>query len=276
MNSAGRFSIDLTTWADYWDLIEENGLNSDVVHRLAPDLESPILIVGSGQGLVSARCIALGHNVWSVDKSAAMADRALHRRRVPTIVGDVFEVELAMRFKTILVSTGIINERTLDEAVLPRLMASVRRLLADDGRLVLAYFRRSLWTDIATELGLYGRPSRNLLFWQARGDLAHAEQKFSDAANRPADVHRVFSEHYEPLARHQDFITRVGQRHQMLAGREPDAFIAEHSGYYPFPLTREAERQVEDVLGSERLSRRTLVVNGGDTSVHVCRANGTG
>jgi SAM-dependent methyltransferase len=265
------FPIDYRVWADYWDLLEHHGLNAENTRLLAGFLASPILILGSGQGLLSHYLAQAGYDVCGVDRSTEMATRAKYRRGMSTVVCDALQLHLRQRFRTIIVSTGVVNDQLLGRGQLPRLIRKVEGHLLPGGYLILGYFRISPWTLVAQELELYGRPSRNVLFWKAQGDLAHAERLFAAGVERSQAVHRAFDVHATKLSCHMDSILAIGKRHIDLGHQSPEQFIGNHSGYYPFPLPRQAESLVFRTLEAERMSQLAVIpMNDGDTRVLVC------
>lgn len=264
---------DYAVWADFWDLMETHGLNARAIPVLAPFLRAPVLLVGSGQGLVARSLEHAGYAVVSVDSSPAMARHALERRGVRTLVCDAVDLRMDRTFGTVLVSTGVVNERTLQRRIVPRLAASLRPLLRPGAHLLLSYFRRSAWTGVAHLLGLYGRPSANELFWAAGGDLDRAERLFAVRTGHRAAVHRTFQRHHDALARHSRFVVDVGRRCAELGVTSPEAFLREHSGFYPYPLTAHAEAALTRGLHAAGLtSRSRLVLEGADTRVVAARA----
>jgi SAM-dependent methyltransferase len=271
MSVPDYYGIDYRVWADYWDLLEQHGLNAENASLLDNYSASPILILGSGQGLVSQHFLQAGYSVCSVDRSAEMADGAMRRRGISTVVCDALNLYLDQRFSTIIISTGVINERSLGHGDLSRLLKRVRSQLVQRGFLVLSYFRMTPWTLAARELGLYARPSNNTIFWRAQGDLAEAERFFVANVEHSEAAQRVFKEHRKALSRHMDAIMAVGKRHIQLGKEEPGDFIANYSGYYPFPLTRSTELLLRQALHAQQfLPRLVKSVNGGDTMVLVC------
>jgi hypothetical protein len=181
------------------------------------------------------------------------------------------QLHLKQRFRTIIVSTGVVNDLFLGEGHLPRLLRNVDSHLMPGGRLILGYFRRSPWTQVAQDLELYGRPSKNVLFWKAQGDRACAEALLAAAVPRPEAVHQLFDVHGTKLAKHMDLILAIGRRHIDLGNDSPEQFIGNHSGYYPFPLPHQSESAMFRTLTEERMSSIALIpMNDGDTRVLVC------
>ena len=273
--SAARYPTDYEVWAQYWDLIESHGVNVTAIPVLGPLLRGPILLIGSGQGLVAQSLVEAGFDVVAVDNSPAMARLALERRGLRTLVCDVVDLRLDERFGTILVNTGVVNGRSVDAGIVPRLATSLRPLLEPDAHLLIGYFRTSVWTHVAETLGLYGSPSTNELFWTSEGDLARAEHLFAVRSGRPFAVHRAFERHRVELARHAEFILRVGERCSTLR-EAPAAFLRQHGGFYPFPLEPRSESELARSLLRAGLVRcADQVLNGGDTRVIALHADAT-
>jgi len=258
-------------WADYWDLLEDHGLNADNAQTLHDFLASPLLVMGSGQGLLSLHFLRAGYHVCSVERSVRMARSAARRRGVSTVVADALEIRLPQRFQGVIVSTGVVNSRTLDQGLLPPLLESINRHLVPGGRVALSYFSATPWTRVAKELGLYGRPSNNVLFWVARGDFVYAERLFRGRLDDPGRVHRAFTDQGAKLSSHSRSILAIGKRYIELHEESPEQFIVEHSGYYPFPLFRGDESKVIRLLVAHQMNLLSVLsANGGDTTVLIC------
>lgn len=264
------FPIDFCIWADYWDLLEHQGLNAGNVHLLRHFLGNPLLLLGSGQGLLSSCLIQVGYDVCSVDRSTKMATYAASRRGVSTVVCDALALRLSHRFEALIVSTGLVNLRFLNQGLLPRLLETINWHLAPGGRLALSYFRATPWTQVALKLGLYGRPSNNVIFWHAAGDLAHAQRLFTVRLNDPSVVRRAFNDQPTKLTSHMGLILATGKRYIELNNESPERFIADHTGYYPFPLSRDDESIVFDTVGAHRMNLLSVLsTNSGDTTILV-------
>lgn len=270
MTTNGLLPIDFCIWADYWDLFEQNGLNGDNGHRLHNFLASPVLILGSGQGLMSAHFMRAGYRVCSVDKSARMAAYAARRRGVSTVVCDALLLRLPHHFQAVIVSTGLINLRSLGQGLLPPLLETIKWHLAPGGRLVLSYFRVTPWTHTAQQLGLYGRPSNNVILWHAGGDLVYAEQLFAAHLNDPPVVRQAFDQQRTKLLSQMSSILATGRRYVELHKEPPEKFIAYHSGYYPFPLSRDDESKIREALTEHQMILLSVLsTNDGDTTILV-------
>jgi SAM-dependent methyltransferase len=271
MTTDGLFPIDFRVWADYWDLLEHHGVNAENAYLLQAFLASPILVVGSGQGLLSLHLLDAGYDVCSIDKSATMAEYAARRRHVSTTVCDAVVLRLPQRFRGIVVTTGIINTRTIEQGLLPPLLENIDRHMAPGGRVAFSYFSATSWTDVAHELGLYGRPSNNVIFWIAHGDLTHAVRLFAVHLGNPEVVRRAFDSQPTKLSSHMESILTIGKRYVELHDESPDRFIADHSGYYPFPLSRSEESTLLKTLVAHRMCPLSVLsTNDGDTTMIVC------
>lgn len=140
-----------------WESFENDGANTSTVSHLQHSIASPVLVVGSGQGLVSSAIHAIGHEVVSIDRSPEMAKFAAARRSVDTTVCDLLDFFPQQKFATIFVNTGVISPLVFPD----RLHQSTRRIreLARPEATVLASCL--LWTDfdaVAEQLGLGDNP----------------------------------------------------------------------------------------------------------------------
>jgi len=237
MNHDCYVPIDYTIWAEYWDLLEHQGLEIDFMQRFIGFVDSPCLVVGSGQGLLSEFLEQRGYEVVNNDSCTDMAVRAKQRRQIETIVGNIVDIRLPIKFKTVVISTGIINELAIAQNQLYKIINSIDHHLIVGGSLILAYFRRTFWTDLAEKLGLYGVPSNNVLFWKAQGALERAANLFGVCNSKPRETQVLFDTYRECLNRHMNMVCRIGERHETLCPNSADLFIERHSGYYPFSLS---------------------------------------
>ena len=67
-------------WAPYWSYCEDNMLNLESINRLATAVQSPVLIIGAGQGLLVEELQKKGFKVDGVDLDPSMIEYAKKRR----------------------------------------------------------------------------------------------------------------------------------------------------------------------------------------------------
>ena len=83
----------MTDITDFWDALSPYesciesliGVNADNLDPLIPLMESPVLVVGAGQGLLVERLLRLGFRTVGVDFSPQMVVFAEKRRRIKLI-----------------------------------------------------------------------------------------------------------------------------------------------------------------------------------------------
>lgn len=136
-----------------WEFFEQDGLTDDLINQYARHISEPVLVVGSGQGLVSRRLIDLGFDVSSVDSIPEMAHRAKERRGVDTEVVDFISLERQDIFRTIIVNTGVITPHLIDELAQSFADSLVRNLNAE-GSVILAMFERTQFDEFAEYIGI--------------------------------------------------------------------------------------------------------------------------
>lgn len=266
------FQIDFSIWAEYWDLIENHGLNNEVFKIIQPFLTSEVLVIGSGQGLFSKVLNDNGFLTENIDKNFKMAEWAKSRRNISTTFRDIIDFESPKTYNTVVISTGIINQQSLATELGKTIIEKAISFLKPGGNLILTYFRQTKWTEIANQLGLYGRNSNNFLFWQAGGNLNKASELFQENGTDPSSIENIFKNHHSILEKHQQQILAVGHRHLEINGTPPDQFLKQNSGYYPFSLSPEEEKLLFNklsTLASENLFNG--LINNEDTRVIVMK-----
>lgn len=262
--------IDLSIWADFWDLLEHHGLSPNILQQTLPGLEGPVLVVGSGQGLVPAFLLRSGYAVTSLERSRAMARMSRRRRGLDPIVQDGACYRCDDRFKTIILNTGVLNSRTLGSGEALSIVDNISTMLARDGRLVVAFFRWTRWTDLALRLGFFGTPSSNVVLWRHRDDFGKALRLLEGSDGSADDLAALLCSNRKLISEHARNIIKLGESYRDLTGLAPDGFISEHSGFFPFPLAESHESAVTKQMSARGFqTMEYFVFNGGDTGILV-------
>jgi SAM-dependent methyltransferase len=143
---------------DLYTLLPPTG-EPAIVHAAVPP-GAEILDLGCGAGRLTHPLIDLGHPVTAVDNSA---DMLAHVRgpdtALVTVLADIETLELDRRFPAVLLASHLLN--TPDDRLRGRLLATCRRHLAADGRVLIqwlppAWFDR-VFADMRPITGRIGR-----------------------------------------------------------------------------------------------------------------------
>jgi SAM-dependent methyltransferase len=139
---------------DLYTLLPPTG-EPALVHAAVPP-GAEILELGCGAGRLTHPLTGLGHPVTAVDNSA---DMLAHVRDATTVLADIETLDLDRRFPAVLLASHLLN--TPDDRLRGRLLATCRRHLAVDGRVLIqwlppAWFDR-VFADMRPVTGRIGR-----------------------------------------------------------------------------------------------------------------------
>jgi len=260
--------IDFAELSVVWEFYEKNGLNASVANFIVNIIRSKVLVVGSGQGVFCSELIKAGFEVTGLEREQEMAVAALERRGMESVVIDFFDFLSPIRYETIVLSTGLIDDLTaLDDQYLDSLLVHCKRLLASDGKLVIAFFNHTPWIDYAESLGLYDKPSRNQLLWDYRDDLSLGIKSLKKSSSSALKM-----EYYEGVLReHAKMIVNIGHMYNEKTGRNPRSFIGKYTGFYPYDLQDRSKSNLRCRIRANGFClEKDLLFNAGDTGVFVC------
>lgn len=108
----------MTDMTAYWDALSPYasfiesliGVNATNLSPLIPIMESPVLVVGAGQGLLVEELLRQGFRTIGVDFSPQMVAYAENRRGIKLICANAENMPFHDgRFKTTIVATGVID-----------------------------------------------------------------------------------------------------------------------------------------------------------------------
>ena len=136
--------------AIFWDAlaphhaaIEDNYLDRKSLRCILSEIQSPVLVVGAGQGLVVGELVAKGFQCDGVDFSVEMIRHAKSRRGLDLIHADATALPMKdAHYQTIIYATGVIDF-TGDEEAIGRMLSEGRRVLKVGGRIFVAFYRAS-------------------------------------------------------------------------------------------------------------------------------------
>jgi len=134
-------------WAPFWSFYEDQHLSTGVLDDLAPILAGPVLLVGSGQGLILERLRAMGLQARGIDFSRDMVRMGAGRRGVRSILADAGALPFARRsFRTVIIASGVVDYLD-DEPAIRRIIGEGLRVVAPLGHLIVTFY--SLSEDVA-------------------------------------------------------------------------------------------------------------------------------
>lgn len=128
-------------WAPYWSQIEDNYLDLESLDRLSSLIESPVLVVGAGQGLLVEHLGSKGLAVHGVDLDPLMIEYARRRRGLRMILADGTRLPLAGKSsRTTIVATGVVDLMD-DEQLIRSIITEAVRVTNHDGSVLVAFYR---------------------------------------------------------------------------------------------------------------------------------------
>src|ERR1041385_2769417 len=103
--------------SDFWNAlaqchaeVEDTNFNLASVRRLLPEIQSPVLVVGAGHGLIVAELRKHGHECDGVDLSSEMIRQAMLHRGIKLVQADATAMPFrAASYETIIYATGVID-----------------------------------------------------------------------------------------------------------------------------------------------------------------------
>src|SRR5688572_15098307 len=129
--------------AQYHSRIENSYLNLPAIRHIVRRIESPVLVVGAGQGLIVAELQKRGLQCDGVDLSPEMIRYAKVRRGLDLVEADARTMPFEKgAYKTILYATGVVDFMSDEEAIL-EIMNEGKRIADSSGSILVAFYRMS-------------------------------------------------------------------------------------------------------------------------------------
>ena len=126
-------------WARYWAYIEDFFLDIDVIDKLTGFIQSPVLIVGAGQGILVERLLKKGFRVDGVDLNRNMVALAKSRRGINLVEANAVDLPFGNGiYKTSIIATGVLDFLDGDEEILS-ILREVTRVTNHSGRVLAAF-----------------------------------------------------------------------------------------------------------------------------------------
>ena len=176
MTSASIWDVSASVWTDW----EHLGTDGSMILPFLSALQSPILVVGAGQGMLMEGLLQDGYAVVGIDSAQEMIAEARQRRKLEIQYGSAEELPFAdENFSTIIVQTGVLTERPF--AFMQTVIQEAVRVLAKGGHLIagLALFSaraRAIFQELGLVQGQVMQSARFFDLWIAGPD----ENKWAD------------------------------------------------------------------------------------------------
>jgi SAM-dependent methyltransferase len=123
--------------------IEDTSFDLASVRRLLPEIQSPVLVVGAGQGLIVEELHKRGFECHGVDLSSEMIRQAKLRRRISLVQADAKAMPFpTASYETIIYATGVVDFTAEDDEI-RAILAEGRRVVKESGKIFVAFYKTS-------------------------------------------------------------------------------------------------------------------------------------
>lgn len=148
----------------YMDFAEDVlGINAENLCPIIPLIESPVLVVGAGQGLLVEALRQRGFRTEGIDLSRQMVMRAERRRGIRLILARAEQLPFEDGgFKTTLIATGVLDFVN-DGNRIAAILNEARRVTSSQGNLFVAFFGATTQAEeLAGYVGILSEGSLDL------------------------------------------------------------------------------------------------------------------
>jgi len=140
----------MSSCSEFWEAlapfhgdVEDTNFGLASVRRLLPEIESPVLVVGAGQGLIVAELRKRGYACDGVDLSAEMIRQAELRRGITLVQADAKAMPFpAGGYETVIYTTGVVDF-TAEDAEIQAMVTEGRRVAKKSGKMFIAFYKAS-------------------------------------------------------------------------------------------------------------------------------------
>lgn len=252
-----------------WDVFESDGLNDELIAFFLEHLAGNLLVIGSGQGIVSRALIDRGYSVDSIELLEEMASFAAKRRKINSTVSNFLTTPIERRYRSVIVNTGVIlPSMSIDD--LGRLFNNLHSCISDGGCAIVAYFERSEFDDFIEEYELDRSESIYEKLWDGIQQGRAIEHILADILGQRCPAFQ-YKKYHDDLSELQYQIKESGIRFQkQYPEQDVRRFIKEKLKYTPFGLSRKQQitlHQCAEQTGFSFVELKTF----GKTNVAVLR-----
>jgi ubiquinone/menaquinone biosynthesis C-methylase UbiE len=149
-----------STWAPFWDMIENRHFSTQVTDFILEDIRSPVLVIGAGQGLIVRHLKEKGFDVTGLDINDDMISIAKNKYGLDIIKGDANSLPFGDRsFKTAIISSGVVDYGA-DEQSIRKIIKEAKRVIDNEKNLFVAFYQIVPNLEkIYREIGVIGHDS---------------------------------------------------------------------------------------------------------------------
>ncbi len=237
--------INWSDMTDVWNCFEDMGLSPNRIDEIYESIVSPILIVGGGAGLVPEYLLQKGYEVTAIDSCSEMIELAAKRGINIEHADFLNNPYNDNSFRTVILSTGTIDARALEDRSIDNLLIESKRVLRTGGNSIFAYFIANPDMELVyDQLGLNQEPSNNRLLYQAE-NIEEARNLFLKQEDDKSRINNIFLQYSNLISEHQQFVKMVGKEAQEK-GYNPLEFISQNFSFKTFDLSRHDEKKLID------------------------------
>lgn len=240
--------IDWNIMSKVWEAYENMGVSPKRLDRVLRYLESPILVMGSGMGLVSECLINKGYTVDSIDSSSEMIKRSREKRNIASILCNSEKTPFPDKsYKTILINSGVIDSVSLYAGDTQKILEECMRLIRNDGKVIISYFKEEPHMEfIYNSLKLNRYPSNYSLFLV--DDLKKVRSKFeTDTKMRKDLIDFIFSTYPKSIKYLYTLVNNIKET-LLTKNIAPKRFISKHIGYNKYNLNNIEEKYLIHII----------------------------
>lgn len=128
-------------WSQYWEYIEDFYLDRESLNALVKIVQSPVLVIGSGQGIIVHELRNHNFEASGIDFSWAMTQGAKARRGLYLPQADARQLPFVDNaYQTAILATGVVDFMGEEESI-QTILAEAKRVTADTGQVLIAFYR---------------------------------------------------------------------------------------------------------------------------------------
>lgn len=221
-----------------WDCFEQDGMNNKLISQFMATITSPVLVVGSGQGIVSRVLLDNGHHVHSIDCLESMAQLAIQRNSVETEVINFLDLNVTNEYRTVIINTGVIYpsfiKRYLDDFI-----NKIDKVLKNEGVILLSFFRKTDFDKTVLDLRLHKDKRILVEIWRGLNSGRNIFKVLSNEFRNTPGIKYLLYRHKRELEEFEVQIRNAGRRFGSSHNScETERFIAKSLPYVSFGLER--------------------------------------